>query len=189
MRTWPSCSRTEKVAEFRARALNPDHPHPCAAPRRTRTSTSRAARLATSTTTPFRRSWKRSWTRSARSPAARYKLFDYVGAPDAEYVIVAMGSGCDAVDRGYQQAQRDGREGRPGEAFTCIVRSAPSASWTPSRRPASASPCSTAPRSPAPWASRSTSTSAPPCIEEGRKHRGRRRPLRPGLQGVHADPR
>ena len=25
-----------------------------------------------------------------------YHLFDYVGAPDAEKVIVAMGSGCDA---------------------------------------------------------------------------------------------
>ena len=27
-----------------------------------------------------------------------YHLFDYVGAPDAENVIIAMGSGCDAVE-------------------------------------------------------------------------------------------
>ncbi|MGI6175854.1 MAG: pyruvate:ferredoxin (flavodoxin) oxidoreductase [Christensenellales bacterium] len=27
-----------------------------------------------------------------------YKLFDYVGAPDAENIIIIMGSGCDAVD-------------------------------------------------------------------------------------------
>ncbi|MDD4753735.1 MAG: pyruvate:ferredoxin (flavodoxin) oxidoreductase [Desulfitobacteriaceae bacterium] len=27
-----------------------------------------------------------------------YRLFDYYGAPDAEYVIVAMGSACDAID-------------------------------------------------------------------------------------------
>ena len=28
----------------------------------------------------------------------RYKLFDYVGAPDADRVIIAMGSGCDAAE-------------------------------------------------------------------------------------------
>ncbi len=26
MRTWPSCSRLRRLAEFRARALNPEHP-------------------------------------------------------------------------------------------------------------------------------------------------------------------
>ena len=28
----------------------------------------------------------------------KYNLFDYVGAPDAEYVIVAMGSGCETIE-------------------------------------------------------------------------------------------
>src|SRR3972149_8293187 len=28
----------------------------------------------------------------------RYRLFDYVGAPDAERIVVAMGSGCGAVE-------------------------------------------------------------------------------------------
>ena len=28
----------------------------------------------------------------------KYNLFDYVGAEDAEYVIIAMGSGCDAIE-------------------------------------------------------------------------------------------
>ena len=28
----------------------------------------------------------------------QYKLFDYVGAPDAERVVIAMGSGCETVE-------------------------------------------------------------------------------------------
>ena len=31
------------------------------------------------------------------APAARYQLFDYVGAPDAERVIVLMGSGAETA--------------------------------------------------------------------------------------------
>ena len=37
------------------------------------------------------------WTASPRSPAAQYQLFDYDGAPDAERVIVMMGSGAETV--------------------------------------------------------------------------------------------
>ena len=33
-----------------------------------------------------------------------YHLFDYVGAPDAEKVIIAMGSGCDVADEDRDQA-------------------------------------------------------------------------------------
>ena len=35
-----------------------------------------------------------------------YKLFDYVGAPDAERVIIAMGSGCDDHRRDHQLPQQ-----------------------------------------------------------------------------------
>lgn len=28
----------------------------------------------------------------------RYKLFEYVGAPDAERVVIAMGSGCPVIE-------------------------------------------------------------------------------------------
>ena len=52
----------EKVAELPRPRAESGSSDPQRAPRRTRISTSRAARLATSTTTPFRRSWKRSWT-------------------------------------------------------------------------------------------------------------------------------
>ena len=38
----------------------------------------------------------------------KYNLFDYVGAPDAEHVIVAMGSGVDAIDETVSYMIKDG---------------------------------------------------------------------------------
>jgi len=35
--------------------------------------------------------------RFAKATGRQYKLFDYVGAPDAEYLVIAMGSGCEAI--------------------------------------------------------------------------------------------
>jgi len=35
--------------------------------------------------------------RFAKVVGRQYNLFDYVGAPDAEYVVIAMGSGCEAI--------------------------------------------------------------------------------------------
>ncbi|MDI9504854.1 MAG: pyruvate:ferredoxin (flavodoxin) oxidoreductase [Clostridiales bacterium] len=37
-----------------------------------------------------------------------YKLFDYVGAPDAEYVIIAMGSGCEAAEETVEYLNKKG---------------------------------------------------------------------------------
>ncbi len=37
-----------------------------------------------------------------------YKLFDYVGAPDAEYVIIAMGSGCEAAEETVEYLNKNG---------------------------------------------------------------------------------
>jgi pyruvate-ferredoxin/flavodoxin oxidoreductase len=39
-----------------------------------------------------------------------YRLFDYVGAPDAEYVVVAMGSGCGAVEETIDRLNGEGRK-------------------------------------------------------------------------------
>ena len=44
-----------------------------------------------------------------------YKLFDYVGAPDADRVIIAMGSGCDAAEETIDYLTATRRKGRPGE--------------------------------------------------------------------------
>src|SRR5208337_169859 len=38
----------------------------------------------------------------AEQTGRKYKLFDYVGAPDAERVIVLMGSGCEAADEAVE---------------------------------------------------------------------------------------
>ena len=39
-----------------------------------------------------------------------YKLFDYVGAPDAERVIIAMGSGCDAIEETVNYLTKKGEK-------------------------------------------------------------------------------
>ena len=89
----------------------------------------------------------------------RYRLFDYVGAPDAERVIVLMGSGAGAVEETVECARRARRAGRraQGAALPPLRRrrfvAALPATCAPSR-------CSTAPRSPAPSASRCTRTSS-----------------------------
>ena len=42
----------------------------------------------------------------------QYHLFDYVGAPDAERLIVMMGSGCETGEETVQMAHGARREGR-----------------------------------------------------------------------------
>jgi pyruvate-ferredoxin/flavodoxin oxidoreductase len=84
------------IAAHRARAMTPDR-RCCAARRRIPTCSSRRARRAIRFTPPARTSCRRSWTSSPSVVGRAYKLFDYVGAPDAERVIVLMGSGCEAA--------------------------------------------------------------------------------------------
>jgi pyruvate-ferredoxin/flavodoxin oxidoreductase len=40
----------------------------------------------------------------------QYRLFDYVGAPDAEHVIVSMGSGCGAIEEAASKLNKEGRK-------------------------------------------------------------------------------
>ncbi len=44
-----------------------------------------------------------------------YRLFEYVGAPDAERVIVMMGSGAEAAHETVEHLTAQGRKGRPAE--------------------------------------------------------------------------
>jgi len=85
----------DRVAEHRQRALSPDHP----VLRGTAQNPDvyfQARELATPTTTfaptKFRRSCK-----FAQVVGRSYHLFDYVGAPDADRVIVMMGSGAETA--------------------------------------------------------------------------------------------
>ena len=42
--------------------------------------------------------FRRQWTSFAQLTGRQYHLFDYVGATDAERVLVMMGSGCEAAE-------------------------------------------------------------------------------------------
>ena len=103
--------------------------------------------------------------RFAELTGRQYHLFDYVGAPDAERVIVVMGSGAETAEETVKLPGRARREGRRGQgaAVPAVLRRALPA-CAAADRPAR-SPCSTAPRSPAASASRCTRTSSPPCSE------------------------
>jgi len=46
----------------------------------------------------------------AKKVGRQYHLFDYVGAPDADKVIVIMGSGCDTVDQTVQYLTKKGEK-------------------------------------------------------------------------------
>ena len=89
-----------------------------------------------------------------------YRLFDYVGRPDAEQVIVVMGSAAETVGETVEHLCAR-REGRPAQAAPVppLCRRGAAGAIPPPPRP---SPCSTAARSPAPTASRSKRTCSPP---------------------------
>ena len=46
----------------------------------------------------------------AKLTGRQYHLFDYVGAPDAEYVVVTMGSSCDVLDEAVRWLMAQGRK-------------------------------------------------------------------------------
>ncbi len=81
-----------------------------------------------------------------------YDLFNYYGAPDADRVIIAMGSICDVAEEVIDYLNAHGEKVglvkvRLYRPF--VLRELLRPSPPPSRR----SPFWTAPRSPAPWAS------------------------------------
>ena len=73
---------------------------------------SRGARRPTPTTWLSRASCRRPWTLSPQGPGGSYRLVEYEGAPDAERVLVLMGSGVgaahEAVDALVKQGERVG---------------------------------------------------------------------------------
>src|SRR5215475_12280381 len=85
------------VQAHRARALTPDHPvmrGTAQNPDVFFQSRERANSFYTQTPEIIERVMKKFATTTGR----QYHLFDYVGAPDAERVIVMMGSGCEAAE-------------------------------------------------------------------------------------------
>ena len=95
---------------------------------------------------------------SPSAPAARYQLVDYSGHPEAERVIVLMGSGGETARETVGVPQRARRAGRRGAGAALPAVPGAGAGRRRCPRPCAASPCSTGPRSPARSASRCSST-------------------------------
>ncbi len=87
----------DKVKAFREGGLNPEHPHQ----RGTAQNPDiyfqgREAANKYYDATPA--IVEKVMKKVARLTGRKYNLFDYVGAPDADRVIICMGSGCDAIE-------------------------------------------------------------------------------------------
>ncbi len=132
---------------------------------------------------------------NSRSRSGRaYKLFEYVGAPDAEHVIVLMGSGCEAAHETVEHLNQRGAKARRGQSAACIGRSTANALWR--RCPRSVKAIAVLDRTKEPGAAgEPLYQDCVAAILEGMANgwgnlkcaaQGRRRPLRPVLQGIHA---
>src|SRR5690606_4604358 len=96
------------VEEFRARALNPEHP------------VARGTAQNPDIYFQGREAANRFYDNVPaivegymeeieRITGRKYRLFDYYGAPDAEYVIIAMGSVCDTINETVDYLNSRGR--------------------------------------------------------------------------------
>ena len=87
----------KKVAEFRARALNPEHPHQCGTAQNPDIYF-QGREAANKYYTAIPAIVQDYMDKVGELTGRKYHLFDYVGAPDAEKVIVVMGSGADVTE-------------------------------------------------------------------------------------------
>ena len=99
----------EYVEDFRRRALDPEHP------------TMRGTASNPDVTFQLREVCNKYYDatpaivqeymdRLAKLTGRAYRLYDYVGAADAEHVVVAMGSGCDTLHETVDALVREGRK-------------------------------------------------------------------------------
>ena len=102
------------IAEHRARAMSPDHPV-----LRGTAQNPDAFFQAREACNPFYAACpdivQQAMDDFAKQVGRAYKLFEYVGAPDAERVIVLMGSGCEAAHETVDYLNEQRREGRRGQ--------------------------------------------------------------------------
>jgi len=96
------------VLAVRERAMTPTAP-PCGAPVRTPTFTSRAGRPSIATIWPSRDSAE-YMDRFADLTGRKYHLFDYAGAPDADRVLVLMGSGAETAEETVDHLRTQGEK-------------------------------------------------------------------------------
>ena len=87
----------DKVKAFRARALNPDHPHQAGTAQnpdiyfQNREAANKYYEAAPAIV-------EEVMAKVSKLLGREYKPFNYVGAPDADRVVIAMGSGCETIE-------------------------------------------------------------------------------------------
>ena len=97
------------IEDFRARALNPDHPIQKGTAQNSDTyfqNRETANKYYEATPAVVQKMMDKVSALTGRS----YHLFDYVGAPDAEYVTVIMGSGAEAIDETITKMNKEGHK-------------------------------------------------------------------------------
>ena len=99
----------DKVEEFRARSLNPDHPHQGGTAQNPdlyfqgREAANKFYQAVPGIVEETMREVEKLTGRA-------YHLFDYVGDPEAERIIVAMGSGCDCAEEAVRKLNAMGEK-------------------------------------------------------------------------------
>jgi pyruvate-ferredoxin/flavodoxin oxidoreductase len=99
----------DKINEFRARALNPEHPHQAGTAQNPDIyfQNREAANCYYNAVPGIVEAYMNE---VGKVTGRAYKLFDYYGAPDAEEVIVAMGSGCEAIQETIDVLLKQGKK-------------------------------------------------------------------------------
>ncbi len=97
----------DSISDFRARALNPEHPHT-----RGTAQNPDIYFQALEAANPFRLALpgyvEDAMKKVSDLTGREYNLFDYVGHPEAENVIIAMGSGCETIEEVINTRVKDG---------------------------------------------------------------------------------
>ena len=99
----------EKVQAFRARALNPEHPHEAGTAQNPDVffQNREAANIYYNAVPGI---VEEEMKKVSKLTGRNYKLFNYFGAEDAENVIVLMGSGAEAVAETVEALNKEGRK-------------------------------------------------------------------------------
>ena len=99
----------DKVKAFRARALNPDHPHQAGTAQnpdiyfQNREAANKYYKAAPAIIEDV-------MAKASKVLGREYKPYQYVGAPDADRVIMAMGSGCETIEEAINYLNKKGEK-------------------------------------------------------------------------------
>ena len=99
----------DKVEAFRKRALNPEHPHQMGAAQnpdiyfQNREAANKYYNAAPAIVADV-------MAKVSKLLGRTYELFQYVGAPDADRVIIAMGSGCETIEETINKLNKQGEK-------------------------------------------------------------------------------